>query len=886
MKRPSLYLFVLVIISILFGNNLFILLNEFNILNLVLTFCFGIGLILILLLGYRIYKANNKKYNNNNNNNNNNNIFILIIFSACFFSVFCFLKAIYINYNYSEYSSNYKIINTNINNNNTSILQGTVVDVGLTSSNNIKLLVNADNINTNTKFNQKVLVYINIGYLEQYAEKYFYEYLENNIIGYTPEYKNYYYLDENIELEIPNDLKNYIKNYIQEYAQGINTSIDVFSTENLENNLIFILENIRKYSLNYIKIGDYISLKGTFDFAGIQKNFNAYDEELIFKVNSIYCKMYASRFEILEANKFYNNLLSYISSIRLNIFDIYDQILPNEESSILKAMLVGDKQFLEEDTTSIYQDAGIYHILAISGLHIGCLAGILTSIFGKLHRVYGKLLVIFILIFYCIIAGSGVSTIRATLMYSIMILGNIFYKNDDFLSSICISGIILLAFNPFYLFDIGFLYSFSSVICIATIGSRIVNLYELNKFKSTLVVSFFICLSIKPITAYYFYNLQLYDFFLNIIILPFMSIVVFIGFIATILGSFNIYIAEFFIGTVYYILKLFTYLATLVTKIEFSNIIVGRPSFLFMFCFYLALFLIAFVLYDKYKIRKRLKFISIGLLIFIFNMFISLLPTNTLTLTVLDVGQGDSIVGSCPAGDFLIDGGGERYSNIGQYVVLPYLKSQGINKLEFVFISHEDTDHIKGILEIIGYIQIDSIFLPKTTPKEANFKELIELASLNNIDLYYLDKGDSISLGDDILIEVLYPYDKDEFYRVGANNNSLVFKLFYDDTSILFTGDIEETVEKFLVSSNSDLKADVLKIGHHGSKSSTTQEFLDAVDPQIALISCKLNNIYNHPSEEVIDRLNNNLTSIYRTDLQNAITLKIKNNNISVNPLN
>ncbi|MFI3230535.1 MAG: DNA internalization-related competence protein ComEC/Rec2 [bacterium] len=861
MKRPSLYLFVLVIFGILLGHSLF---NNFWVMGA----CSGLGLILVLVFGYRRYKNNLLI----EKDDVNNKIFRVIMTVSCLVSVFCCLKAVYINYEYSERSDNNKFIKNIIDNNNNIYMQGIVTDIGSTTTNNLKLVVESSSVNRE-EFNKKILVYVNLGYLEHYAEKYMQEYLQESIEGYMPDYKNYYYLDENTESEIPIDLREHIINYIKENA-------DI-------NNMPDILGYVREYALRYIKVGDYISLKGSLDFAGIQKNPNAYDEELVFVVNNIYCKMYANRFEILENNGFLNNFLSYTALIRQNIFDIYDQILPPTESSILKAMLIGDKQFLEDDTTSLYQEAGIYHILAISGLHIGCLAGILTKILERFHKVYGKLLVILILIFYCVIAGGSISTVRATLMYTMAILGNVFFKNDDFLSCICISGVILLVINPFYLFDIGFLYSFVAVICIAMVGSRIAKVYELNKFIATLLVSFFVCISLKPITAYYFYNLQLYDMFLNIIILPFMSLVVFIGFVATIIGAFNIYLAEFFIGTVYYILKLFTYLATFVTNLKFNSIVVGRPSFLFMFSFYLVLVLIAFAFYDKYKVKKRLKYINIGLLVFVVSMIICVMPKKSLTITVLDIGQGDSIVGSCSAGDFLIDGGGERYSNTGDYIVLPYLRSQGINKLEFVFISHEDTDHIKGILEIIGDIEIEYIFLPKTTPRESNFIELMNLAEEYNIEVYFLDKGDVVYLGEDLRVEVIYPYEVDDFYRVGANNNSLVFKLFYEDTSMLFTGDIEATVEKFLVSSlGDDLNADILKVGHHGSKTSTSQEFLEAVDPQIALISCKLNNIYNHPSEEVIERLEGNLTHVYRTDLQNAIILEIKDNNIRVKTLN
>ncbi len=678
-----------------------------------------------------------------------------------------------------------------------------------------------------------------------------------------------YTLSENQEINAIGYVNSIEKTSNNKYKLKISTKYINDNTKKL--NILVYTDN-----LHNIKVGAKVDTKGVIYYPNKKSNNTSYDEELNFKIDNITYKMYANKIEVLK----YNKIKTYLYTLKENICNIYDDILPQKESNILKAMILGEKQFLDNETIDLYRTSGIYHILAISGLHIGILSLFLTKIFKFVNRRFGYIFVIIILIFYCTFTGASLSTIRATIMCIIVLIAHILFRSPDFISSISLSAIILLIKNPYYLFDIGFLYSYTSVFSIAFLGGRVCNIYNITGIYKSFIISFFVCLSIKPITAYYFYNFTILDTFLNIIIIPFMSIVVIIGFISSIVGMFSISIAKFLIGSVYYILRLFTYICKVVENMNFNNIIIGRPSIFVIIGLYIMLFFIGYTFYDKYLLKKRKKFINIGMSIFIIFVSISILTPKSFTITMLDVGQGDSIVGINNDGVFLIDGGGNNNFSTGENIILPYLKSKGIQTIDFVFVSHNDSDHIKGVIEILDKIKIKNLFLPINNTLDENYKTLLNTAKDKNIPIYFLQNGDSLALGKNLNFDVLHP--NKEFLDKDDNNNSLVLKLNYNNNSVLFTGDIEKRAEEFLLDNNENLKSDILKVAHHGSKTSTTTNFIKNVAPKDALISCKENNIYKHPNEETLKTLKGANINIYRTDKNKSITIKFYKNNYKI----
>lgn len=661
------------------------------------------------------------------------------------------------------------------------------------------------------------------------------------------------------------------------YTMPLNTPITINGTiknvKTKDARVSFLLKtdnniNIMVYSKlkDSLANGNKISVKGNMHKPHLPRNKSDFNEVMFYKSHDITYKMYGDSYNILSSN--------LLCKIRKRLNTVYNTILPHKEAGILKSILTGDKDSLDDDTINLYRKAGIYHILAISGLHIGILAFILTKLFNLLHRVYGKIIVIFLLIAYCIFTGSSISTLRATIMCITILVSYIIYRDSDFISCIAFSAILLLFKNPYYLFDVGFLYSYIAVLSIALLGGRISSLYNFSPLLTAFTVSLFVSIAIKPITAYYFYTFTLFDIILNIIIMPFVPVIIILGLICSLIGFFSIPFANLFVGSIYYILRFFELICNFVTNTPFSSIVIGRPEPIFIIGIYILLIMLVYVFYDKYTVVKKKFLINFALIICIISTTISLLP-KPYTITMLDVEQGDSIVGIGNDGNFLVDGGYHKGN-----IIIPYLHSNGITKLDFVFISHMDMDHLGGIIDIMDNIKIDYLFLPKMSITSTSYNELLELASTYDVKVAFLETFDKLELGN-ISFELLHP--DNTYENNDINNNSLVFRLKYLNNSMLFTGDIEKSAEAHILDSKLNLKSDILKVAHHGSKSSSTKDFIDKVDPDIALISLKENNIYNHPHKEVLKTLEDKDIKIYRTDLNTDIEIKFYKNKYTIN---
>ena len=684
-------------------------------------------------------------------------------------------------------------------------------------------------------------------------------------------------------------LESSILNADKIYAEGIITSITTLESGSISvkiktKNITIEDKNINK-SFNIttyldndenLNAGQGISLEGTFVLGDKPTNPNQFNEYLYLKSNNIQFKAYIDSYEPEEIQ---NKFIYHISTLNKKISAIYDKILPAEESAILKAMILGDKTDLSSDTKDLYRNAGIYHILAISGLHIGILAVFLNKIFSKISKKYGSLLVMLILIIYCIFTGFSVSTVRATFMCCVTIFSYILKREYDLLSSVSLCAIVLLLINPYNLFNTGFLYSFVSVFAIGFLGLNITKRYNFKGFKASLVVSFFVSLAIKPITMYYSNNFTTLDFLLNLIIIPFTSIVVCGGFIVTLIGIINISLAEFFVGSIYYIFRFFTFLCKTVDNFSFFNIQAESPSILFIISFYIMLILIAFAIYERELLIKRAKYIPIGIFVFILGLSIQIFSYNNFKITMLDVGQAECIVGKKSKDAFLIDAGGVYNKNAGKNIILPYLKSLGIKDLDFIFISHFDSDHISELFYLIENIDIENIFIPNIDYEDDNetFNQLIALAYEYEINVYKLEQGDKIEFSG-ISFEILNPsYDTKS---MDINNASVVMLMNYYENKVLFTGDIEEKAEKAILDTYDLPDIDILKVAHHGSKTSTTSAFFEKVTPEVTLISCGRNNIYKHPNEETLETIKD--TQIFRTDKNGAITINFYKNNYKI----
>lgn len=639
-----------------------------------------------------------------------------------------------------------------------------------------------------------------------------------------------------------------------------------------------------------VEFGQIVLVKGKLEAFDFPRNPGGFNEKLYMQTKRIDYKMFA---EILSKGKIVNSFDSYIYKLHKKIKNMYETILPLKEASVLEAMLLGDKQSLDTSVKEIYRKSGISHILAISGLHISIISALLWLILDtlKLNKRVSSTIILTVLIVYCIFTGNSVSTTRAVIMIGIVLFGNIIYYQSDIYTSIATAAFVLLIYQPLYLYDVGFQLSFGAVISIIVLSPVLERLYFIPKpIRLYLISTLAASLGTYPIIAYHFNTISVIGIVVNLLVLPLASILVCFGIISTVVSFIWLELGKFLCGIVYFILVFYENICTIASNIPFSQIVTGQPNLILIFIYYTIILATAYYYYLNKQKRQSLKKYMLYMQIFLLIISaIVIFKPKDLEIVYLDVGQGDSIaIHTAKNKNILIDGGGNiskqlDEANTGTQIVLPYLRYKGINRLDCVFVSHPDGDHIIGILELLDYIKINQIFIADTDTKNDLLKILEMKASKYNIAINKLSKGNIVKVDDSISFECIYPskdilIDSDDY-----NNNSLVLYMNYNNSKFLFTGDIEKEAEDRITKDYKKLDTDILKVAHHGSKTSSTQNFVDMVQPKVAVISSGKNNYYGHPHKEVLDRYKN--INIYNTADEGAILIKPKNNKLIISTM-
>lgn len=558
------------------------------------------------------------------------------------------------------------------------------------------------------------------------------------------------------------------------------------------------------------------------------------------------------------------------------------QAMPQKEASVLAKMLLGDGSGLDKELRNLYQSNGIVHILSISGLHISLLG---MGLYKLLRRITLPLIPAAILggilIFsYGLMTGFGISACRAVGMYLIHMLGEITGRTYDMLTAMGVLAMTLLLDNPLLAYHSGFLLSFTSVCGVGMLtpllqfpqewfqkkpGQNAVIFFFkklLEKGASGFSASLGVTLFTLPIQLFFFFKIPVYSVFVNLCVIPFMSIVMVVGLLIMMFPGFS-FLCPIEVG----IFSWFEWLCRSFEQLPGHTLVVGRPEIGKIIVYYLILMVILLL-------GRRMKhYISIsgvmGLVLFL------LLPrTHGMEIYMLDVGQGDCICVRTEDNQcFLFDGGSSSRQKVGEKVIRPFLEYQGIRKIHGVFLSHEDADHYSGILELLEEekIPIDNVFLPNIAALDT-FCEKLQQNS--NVTIQRVQRGDRWQVGEVSLL-CLHP---PKTYQSEDNAQSACYLLRYGDFSMLFTGDVEGEGEALLLE---ELKrcglgqVTVLKVAHHGSKYSTTEAFLKQLQPSVALISCGRKNSYGHPHPETLERLEDVGSEILTTPEYGAITVEV-----------
>lgn len=650
-----------------------------------------------------------------------------------------------------------------------------------------------------------------------------------------------------------------------------------------------------------IELGQEVALSGCLLPLEKQRNPGGFQEWIYYGARHIDYKMFPI---VYRRGSIQKSPIYVLNDLRIRLAQTYDIVLPPKEAAIIKSIIIGDKSDLDDDIRDLYRIGGIYHVLAISGLHISVLflaANRLLLLF--LGKKSAGLLSLSLLAIYGLMTGASPSTVRAVIMAGVIIFGEVLYRERDVLSSISFACVCLLLYSPLYLFDIGFQLSFAAVFGLAILTAPIERLLSLcetkcpwlylpgrTKVKSALSATLSAGLAICPILSYHFYVITPYSVIVNLIILPTVSALVVLGFLSGFAGLFSDSLATFLSGPVYYGLRAYENICLFFSKLPFSSILTGRPGILFCLAAYSLMATGAFWLSgfgDAFDRRRR--YFLKALLLFIVLCIVPLIVPHGLQVTMLDVGQGDCFVIRSQSKTFIVDGGGQNGRDLGQNtgvnVLLPYLDYLGTGRLDGVFVTHFDYDHAAGVLELVQQKKIGAVFLSSILERDTAQREnewyqlLINSCERYKIPVLYLDAGDEVEV-ESLRFTVLYP----DHLTVAndINDTSLVMKLTYKEISMLFTGDIGHDSESAIINAYGELRADILKLAHHGSRYSNSQTFLQAVDPLAAVVSAGQNNRYGHPAPDVLDTLAKLRIPLYQTPAHGAVTINSDGNWIKI----
>ena len=559
-----------------------------------------------------------------------------------------------------------------------------------------------------------------------------------------------------------------------------------------------------------------------------------------------------------------------------------------EDASVMKAMLLGEKGTLSSDVKQLYQQNGIIHILAISGLHLSVIGMGCYRILKKL-RVPNAVDIIFtVAVMYCYgtMTGMGISMLRAYIMFGIHLFAKLIGRTYDLLTAVTVAALVALVQQPLYIQHSGFLFSFGAVCGIGIFLPAVEgNLFGHSKIEKTLMSGIAISLSTLPVYLCFYYEFPPYSVLLNLIVIPCMTLVLLGGLITLGLAACFLPLGSVAAYPVHLMLVFYEKCCNICLSLPDSKWVLGCPK-----PWQVVLFLgILLVLVACNNRLSKFHFWQ-GVLCALFILTVRL--PQGLQITMVDVGQGDCIYLTEDSGiHMLIDGGSSDKSDVADYQMMPYLKYEGVSYLDAVVVTHPDSDHVSGICSMLQQmktsgISIGTLYLPDVgeTGRNEEYHDLERLAQGAGVSVRYLSVGDVLQCGK-VMLTCIHP--EEGWEKAEPNAYSTVLYLKYGNFGALFTGDLEGEGEKLVQERLGDfpLAADgitMLKVAHHGSKNSTGEAFLQTVNPQIALISAGQNNRYGHPHRELIQRLEDCGCRIYRTQESGAVTVRVQNGRVRV----
>ena len=653
-------------------------------------------------------------------------------------------------------------------------------------------------------------------------------------------------------------------NIKHEFKLNLNSKILIGRVESIslsENKLSLIVKNKEKvkatyyltnkdeiHLINQIHLGDKVRLEGEFSLPLTNKDEYSFDYERYLKTKKIYYLFKIEKLSVISSSK---NIFLHIKEFVIN----------RCKDKYLKVFVLGDKSSLDSSVVRTYQDLGISHLFAISGMHVSLLSTMLLKLLKWLQVKEDNRLKIVscILLFYLFLTTFSVSILRAVLFFICFSFNKIYYTYIDSKNIFLLVAAISLFINPFYIYDVAFIYSYSISFSLIVMANFI-NSFK-SYFKSLFVTSIISFLVGIPTSLYFFNQLNFLSIIYNLFYVPFISYIVF-----------PLALISFLVPQVLKVFELsvsfLEFTASTLSKITFSKLIFCSCNILIYFIYIILIICILKLISSSNK-----RVVLIFILLLVFHYFIPTLFDKNY-LMMIDVGQGDSILIHSKGKNMLIDTGGiETYqnksfksSNDSKVVInttIPLLKKLGISKIDYLVLTHGDFDHAGEAINLIRNFNVDKIYL-----NQGKFNSLEKKIIMNHKKTFQIAEKDLIKLGRISLISLNKAFDDE-------NDSSTILLMYYKNLKILLTGDASVKSEKYILDTYDLGHVDILKLGHHGSKTSTDEDLLKEIRPSLGLISCGKNNKFNHPHKVTIEKLKKYRVNYLRTDIEGSIKINL-----------
>lgn len=651
--------------------------------------------------------------------------------------------------------------------------------------------------------------------------------------------------------------------------------------------------NIMVYaSSNHFQVGEIHKITGQLHKWETARNQGGFDSLTFYQSQKIDFSVQAESNVRLGQEE--NVIRDFLLVLKESITDVYGACMSEKAAGFYSGMILGDKSKLDDTLKEMFTLNGISHILAISGLHVSIIGRGLYSWLRKMGiGFWGAGMVAgMVLLIYCYMVGNGMSAVRAVGMMLLFFLGQYLGQSYDMLNSLGAMCLFLLWDNPFLLEYSGFWFSIMALVGVGFVGDTLSKCVKRGK-------SLWMCIGITmttlPIVAYCYYEIPLYSPFVNCFVLPLLTPVFVLALIGGMLGIVCPWISYVLLFPCSLVLWIYEWICTMTVKLPFANIITGKPSMQIIAVYYLVLFVGTWVIRKRiiktwleelklYEKRSReillcfLKKYSFVFGVCVICCWLIVYPKpKPFEITFLDVGQGDGIYISAGNGTtYFIDGGSTSEASLGEYTILPFLKSKGIESIDYWFVSHADTDHISGLLEVLesGY-EIGSLVMAKHVPLDENYTMLVSMADICGVEVLHIDAGDQI-VSEHMTFTCLSPWADSVEDR---NEASLVLEVEVENgEKALFAGDISAETEQLLLDKGVLEEIWLYKASHHGSKYSNSKELLEVLQPEISVVSCSENNNYGHPGKEAIENMENIGSEVLYTMENGQITIKTVGN--------